>query len=189
VKGGRPVSSPIDAPAVPAAPLFETGRLAVVPVAPGGEAPLRAVFEASADFFEAVYGIPAPPPDAAERETAASAGQAGREVALLVPAAGGDPVGAMAWWTGNPEPDRALLGMLMVVPAARGRGLGREVLAGLEVWLAGRGIRAVRTAVQRRRHAVLARLAALGFAELPIAEHQKLGLAGAGLALFEKPVG
>ena len=31
--------------------------------------------------------------------------------------------------------------------------------------------------------------ARLGFTELPISEHQKLGLAGAGLALLEKPVG
>jgi GNAT superfamily N-acetyltransferase len=170
-----------------AAPLFETARLSVVPVAPGGEGPLRAVFEATPDFFEAVYGIPAAPPGAAEKETAASAAQQGREVAVLL--RGGEAVGAMAWWTGNPEPDRALLGMLMVVPSARGDGVGREALDGLLVWLAGQGMAAVRTAVQRRRRPVLDRLARLGFAELPISEHQKLGLAGAGLALLERPVG
>lgn len=173
-----------------AAPLeIETDRLLLRALAPGGEARLQRVFERCADHFAALTGTPGPAPDAAEREVRAAAGTEGREVVLLTLLETGEEIGAAAWWEGNPLPDRALLGMLMVDPAHRGRGLAREALAALEVWLAGRGTVALRTAFQRRRLAVHPIVRALGFREMSIAEHTSLGLGGAGISLWEKPVG
>lgn len=174
---------------VDAAPLeMETDRLRVHALAPGGEARLQRVFQACADHFTVLTGQPLAP-GAAAGELAACAATPGRDVALLSLAETGEDVGAIGWWLGNPEPDRALLGMLMVHPAHRRQGLAREALDALQVWLRGRGIRAIRTAFQRRRLAVHPIVRALGFQELSIREHALLGLGGVGVSLWEKPVG
>jgi GNAT superfamily N-acetyltransferase len=168
---------------------LETDRLLLLGIAPGEGDRLQRVFERCADHFETVTGRGGPAPDAALQELRASAATDGREIALLVAAESGADIGALGWWAGNPLPDRALLGMLMVVPERRRQGVAAEALGALEVWLAGRGVVALRTAFQRRRLALRAPVAALGFAEMSIAEHTALGLAGAGISLWEKPVG
>ena len=174
---------------VDAAPLeLETGRLLLHTLAPGGEARLQRVFEACADHFAVLMGQRVAP-DAATQELAACAATPGRAVALLTLAETGEDVGAIGWWRGNPEPDRALLGMLMIHPAHRLQGLAREALDALEVWLRGQGIVALRTAFQRRRLAVHPVVKAFGFRELSIREHALLGLGGVGVSLWEKPVG
>ena len=174
---------------VDAAPLeLETDRLLLHTLAPGDEARLQRVFEACADHFAILTGQRLTP-GAAAGELAACAATPGRAVAVLTLAETGEDVGAVGWWRGNPEPDRALLGMLMIHPAHRRQGLAREALEALQVWLRGQGIRAVRTAFQRRRFAVHDVVQALGFREMSIAEHALLGLGGAGVSLWEKPVG
>ncbi|HEX6910851.1 MAG TPA: GNAT family N-acetyltransferase [Longimicrobium sp.] len=172
-----------------AAPLeMETDRLLVHTLAPGDEGRLQRVFEACADHFTVLTGQRLTP-DAARHELAACAATPGRGVAVLTLAESGEDVGAVGWWLGNPEPDRALLGMLMIHPAHRRQGLAREALEALQVWLRGRGIAAVRTAFQRRRLAVHPIVRGLGFQELSIREHALLGLGGVGVSLWEKPVG
>jgi GNAT superfamily N-acetyltransferase len=174
---------------VDAAPLeLETDRLLLHTLAPGDEARLQRVFEACADHFTVLTGQRLAP-NAAAGELAACAATPGRAVAILTLAETGEDVGAVGWWRGNPEPDRALLGMLMIDPAHRKQGLAREALGALQVWLRGQGIVAMRTAFQRRRLAVHPIVKAFGFEELSIREHALLGLGGVGVSLWEKPVG
>lgn len=168
---------------------LETARLALRTLGPGDEARLQAVFEAAADYFTALTGASGPVPDAAAQEIAGGAATPGRRIAVLTTIDGGEEVGALGWWEGNPEPGWALLGIVMIVPAHRGRGLAREALEGLELWLAARGVHSLRTAFPRRRLALHPIVKALGFREMSIAEHQKLGLAGAGTSLWEKRIG
>lgn len=168
---------------------LETDRLVLRALDADDEDRLRRVFEACADHFLNLTGQRGPAPDAAALELASCAATPGREVALLTLAETGEDVGAIGWWEGNPETDRALLGMVMIVPSRRGRGLAREALRALEVWLRGRGIVALRTAFQRRRLAVHPVVRALGFRELSIRDHALLGLGGVGVSLWEKPVG
>ncbi len=175
-------------PTPAAAAVLHTPRLRLRPLGTGDEAALQRVFDSSEDHFRAVSGAPATP-GAAAGEIAGCAASPGRAVALLELADGGEAVGAIGWWEGNPSSDRALLGTLTVVPEHRGRGLAAEALAALEEALAARGLVALRTAVEWRRRAVHPVVKALGFSLLPIAEHTKLGLSGAGLALYEKPLG
>ena len=176
--------------AAPPPPIdIETARLAIRAVGAGDEERLQRVFDACADHFAALTGAPGPAADAAARELRACAETPGRQVAVLTLAETGEDVGAAGWWAGNPAPDRALLGMLMVAPAHRRQGLAREALQAVEVWLAGQGIRGLRTAFPRRRLPVHAVVRALGFTEMSIREHALLGLGGAGISLWEKPVG
>ena len=171
-----------------APPELETDRLLLHPLAPGDEARLQRVFEACADHFAVLMNQPLAP-DAAAAELASCAATPGRAVAILTRVDTGEDVGALGWWRGNPQPDRALLGMLMIHPEHRRQGLAREALDALEVWLRGQGIVALRTAFQRRRLAVHPIVRALGFREMSIREHTLLGLSGAGVSLWEKPVG
>ncbi|HEX5726019.1 MAG TPA: GNAT family N-acetyltransferase [Longimicrobiaceae bacterium] len=174
-------------PPAPDAPLLETPRLRLHPLAAGGEARLQAVFRAAPDAFPGSGGRGAgAEPDAAERELHQCAATPGREVAVLTLRGGGEDVGAIGWWSGHPGPGLALLGTLIVAPGHRGRGLAREALDALSAWLAEAGAQALRTGVERRRLGAYQALRALGFVELSIAEHTRLGLAGAGMALMEK---
>lgn len=168
---------------------LETDRLVLRTLAPGDEARLQAVFDAARDFFHVLHNQPGPPPDAASRELAGALATPGRAVAVLTLSGTGEDVGAVGWWRGNPAPDVALLGMLMIVPEHRGKGLAREALDALDVWLAGLGMRAMRTAFPYRRVLVPPIVRALGFEQLPIAEHTRLGMGGAGTWLWERPVG
>jgi GNAT superfamily N-acetyltransferase len=168
---------------------LETDRLVLYGLETGDEARLQRVFDACSDHFAALTGERAPAPDAAARELRAAREIPEREVVVLSLQETGEDVGAVGWWRGNPHPDRTLLGMVMVDPAHRSRGLAREALQAVEVWLAGQGTVALRTAFERRRLAVHPVVRALGFREMSIAEHTLLGLAGAAISLWEKPVG
>jgi GNAT superfamily N-acetyltransferase len=167
---------------------LETDRLVLRELRPGEEQRLQRVLERCADLFPALAGRPVAPAAAAAEELRAAAAAEGRTVAVLVLGETGGDVGALAWWARHPAPDRALLGMLAVDPDHRGRGLAREALTALEAWLAARGVAALRTAFPRRRLALHPLARALGFRELGIAEHTALGLAGAGISLWETPV-
>lgn len=178
-----PIPTPPSEADAPASP-----RLAFRLLGPGDEATLQAVFDAAPDHFLALTGVP-PQPGAAAGEIAGAAPVPGREVALLVLRDTAEAVGAAGWWAGNPAPGVALLGTLLVLPAHRGRGLGREALEALEGWLAGRGVNRLRTAFPYRARSVPAVVQALGFRPMSIAEHARLGKAGAGTALYEKEIG
>jgi GNAT superfamily N-acetyltransferase len=175
----------VNAAAVPPLPI-ESPRLLVRALGPGDEARLQAVFDAAPDWHQAL-GRPADPA-AAAAEVAASAAAEGRAVAVLTLREAGEDVGAIGWWRERPEPGVALLGTLLVVPAHRGAGLAREALAALEGWLAEGGTRELRTAFPRRLLPLHPLVKALGFREMSIAEHQKLGMAGAGTSIWSKPL-
>jgi RimJ/RimL family protein N-acetyltransferase len=168
------------------APLFSTERLEARILSPGDEEPLQRVFEAAGDYFLGITGEPAPAPDAAEREIRSCAGTPGREVALLRLHADGRPVGAVGWWQGNPEPEVALVGMLLVVREARGQGLAREALDGLAGSLATQGVRRLRTGAGAGDQRTQALLRALGFAPLDQRRHVELDRGRIMLALFER---
>ena len=163
-------------------------RLLLQPLAPGNEPALQEVFEAAADYFRVMTDRERPEEDAAQREIAACTATEGREIALLRSRGTDEVVGAIGWWQGNPEPDVALLGMLLIIPTQRGRGLAREALKELERRLGDAGIRRLRAGVGAAQRPLHTFLEALGFERMSIAEHQRLGLAGAKLALWEKGI-
>lgn len=165
--------------------LIESPRLLVRTLRPGDEARLQAVFDAAPDWHAAL-SRPADP-GAAAAEIAACASAPGREIAVLALREGGQDVGAIGWWRGHPEPHVALLGTLLIIPRHRGAGLAREALAAVEAWLAEDGVTELRTAFARRLLALHPVVKALGFREMSIAEHQKLGFAGVGTSLWARP--
>lgn len=168
---------------------FETERLRARSLHAGDEDALQKVFMEAGDYFLNITGRPEPDADAAEREIQACGSAPGREVALLTGRGSGDAIGAIGWWQGSPEPDLTLLGMMLIVPAARRRGFAKEALQGLEAHLLERGVRAVRSAAgagDQRTHEFLS---ALGFEPLDERKHVSLDRGRMMIALFEKPLG
>jgi RimJ/RimL family protein N-acetyltransferase len=163
-------------------------RLDVRLLAPGDETALQEVFGAAGDYFLSITGRTTPDPDAAEREIRACAAAAGRDVALVSLRDTEEPVGVLGWWRGNPEPDVALLGTMLVVPAHRQKGIAREALGLLEEWLILQGVRRVRTGVaagDQRTHVLLRRL---GFEAMDQRTHVSLDRGRMMIALFEKEI-
>jgi GNAT superfamily N-acetyltransferase len=165
--------------------IFSTDRLQARPLASGDEPLLQHVFEAAGDYFMPITGRPSPDADAAVREIRGCEGTEGREVAVLFDVHG-EPVGALGWWQGNPEPDVGLLGMVLMVPEARGVGHAREAVQALEIWLAERGIRSLRTGVGAHDLARQTFVRALGFEPLDERTHVSLDRGRMMITLFQK---
>lgn len=168
--------------------LFESERLRAVAAIPEDAPELQRVFEAAGDYFVPITGHPAPDRDAAAREIGGSATVAGREVALLVRREDGEAVGALGWWERSPAPDLTLLGMILIVPSARGAGLAREVLLALERHLAARGTRRIRTGVGAHHEERKTLLRALGFSPLDERTHVSLDRGRMMIGLYEKAI-
>ena len=165
---------------------IQSPRLTIQTLRPGDEARLQAVFDAAPGWAVAT-GRPAER-DAARHEVAASANDPGRAIAVLSLRETGEDVGVIGWWLHRPETGMALLGTLVVTSAHRSQGLAREALDALEGWLLEMGVTELRTAFPRRVLPLHPLVKALGFREMSIAEHQKLGLPGAGTSLWHKPL-
>ena len=148
---------------------------------------LQSVFERAGDHFLRVTGRPKPEPDAARRELGSAASTPGREVALIERGgSGSEVIGAVGWWAGHPEPDLALLGMLMVVAEERRRGIAGEALRLLEARLRDGGIARLRTAVGAEDRAASSFLEAVGFASMDERTHVDVDSGRLRIAFFEK---
>lgn len=163
-----------------------TERLILERATPETEETLQAVFRAAGDHFTTVTGRAEPDADAARRELRTAAEVEGREVFLIRLREGGDAIGAVGWWEGHPEPDVALLGMLLVVRERRRSGFAREALTGLEAGLRERGIRELRTGVGAGETGRQEVLRALGFQPLEERRHVSLDRGRVMIALFSR---
>ncbi|HET7276392.1 MAG TPA: GNAT family N-acetyltransferase [Longimicrobiaceae bacterium] len=152
----------------------------------GDESVLQRVFTEAGDYFLSITGRAEPDPDAAEREIRACSSTPGRAIALLSDVGTDEAVGAIGWWRGSPEPNLALLGMILIIPTARAEGRAHEAIEGLEGWLAEQGITGIRSAAgagDTRAHTFLT---SLGFAPLDERKHVSLDRGRMMIALFEK---
>lgn len=127
---------------------------------------LQDLFEAGADYFERCYGVP-PGPAEGESAFVALPDGANREDKSLygVFDDGGSLVGVVDAVRGWPQADTLMLGLLLVAPEWRDRGVGAAVLEGMaDAWRAA-GMRRIRVGVVRRNARALAFYSRLGFTE------------------------
>ena len=57
-------------------------------------------------------------------------------------------LGVIDFLVGYPKPDTAFVGLLLIDPDARGRGLGAQVFGRVQAWLVTQGIKEIRLGVQ-----------------------------------------
>ena len=106
--------------------------LRLVPLAPDDAPRLQAVYEATADYFHLVAGG-APPPGAAERALLEAAAIPDRHIMGIVLEK--DLIGVLDFRLRYPAADTAYLGLLLLVPEARGKGYGSLAMEIWETWL------------------------------------------------------
>jgi GNAT superfamily N-acetyltransferase len=131
------------------------GGLVAARIAPGdprARAALQDLLERCADYVTLEDGAPPRPEAAAELLAALPPGRAANDkhVLGLARAADGPLVAVIDAVRGYPGEADWFVGLVLVDPAERGRGLGAAIMADLEDWLRGQGATASYLAVLER---------------------------------------
>jgi GNAT superfamily N-acetyltransferase len=130
---------------------------------PSDEAALLALFEAAEDYFVAATGQPAGPGDVQSLYYALPDGAAFEDKALLVVTAGERVVGVIDAVPHHPHPTACAVGLFLLHPKDRRRGLGRRVAEALFAELVRLGVTEVGAGVPAGWAPGQAFLIALGF--------------------------
>lgn len=164
------------------------GRFRTRRLAPPDLPALQALFERAADYFEIATGAP---PASDEAERAFVGGPPSKAVSDKQTIGVFDDadalVGVLDAIPDFPSDGTCTVGLLLLQPAVRGRGLGPAVLAAFEAWVARRGTRHLRTALAARHAEGIRFLRRHGWAPLPAPEGPA-ARAGATVVFFEKAV-
>jgi GNAT superfamily N-acetyltransferase len=149
---------------------------------------LQRLFERTADYFEATTGTP-PAPDEAKRAFVGGPPTKTVNDKQTVGVFDGDGtlVGVLDAIPDFPAEGTCTVGLLLLDPGVRGRGLGGATLAAFEQWMSARGATRFRTAVAAPLEQGLRFLARAGYCEASRLE----GYAAAAqtVVFLEKAVG
>lgn len=106
-------------------------RVLVRDLAPGDEEALLTLFEECEDWFVAATGLPSGPGDVQSLCYALPEGADAGDKVLLVLERDGVVAGVVDAVRDHPEPGAVAVGVFLLAPWARGRGLGRALAASL----------------------------------------------------------
>lgn len=146
---------------------FEAAGYAVRPLRAQDLPDLQAMIERSADYTWLLTGGP-PGPSGAEKLFNDRPPEASPQDKILlgVRAENNKLVGVLDAVRNYPQAGSWFLGLLLIEPAHRGRGLGRRVYRGFEALAAGHGVAAIFLGVVAENHAGLRFWESLGFTEV-----------------------
>ncbi len=145
--------------------IVSSARVEALPADDVDPAEVQRCLEASNDYFRAAEGREVGPNDALDLCGEADA-DASRLVFLLRDRGTRAAVGVVDLALDHPTRGEATLALLLLVPSARRRGLGREVAAATVEALRSLGFRAVRLGVRRGAAGAAEFWASLGFDEI-----------------------
>ncbi|MFG2355793.1 GNAT family N-acetyltransferase [Streptomyces sp. NPDC048521] len=106
-------------------------RVLVRELGPADEGPLLTLFDECEDWFVAATGLPSGPGDVQSLFYALPEGADPDDKVLLVVERDGVVAGVVDAVRNHPEPGAVAVGLFLLAPWARGRGLGRAVAASL----------------------------------------------------------
>ena len=132
-------------------------------IAPDDEPALQAVFAAAEDWFVALTGDHALPGDVQSLFWSAPEGVSPADKVLLVVEHDGEVAGVVDLVPGHPEPGACSVGLFLLAPAHRGRGVGTAAARSLLDLAGRRGISRVTVAVPAGWDASATFLSGLGF--------------------------
>jgi len=136
---------------------------------PKDEPDLESLFTRCDDFFALCYGL-SPGPEEAERALAElPPGSRAKDKTLYGIYVAGEILGVAEAVRAFPDEDTVLLGLLMLSPEARSRGLGSDVLAAFVTRWQLEGFRKIRAGVSDANERARSFLQAHGFE--PVAHH------------------
>jgi GNAT superfamily N-acetyltransferase len=165
------------------------GRFSTRRLRPPDLPALQALFARAADYFVIATGAP---PALDEAERAFVGGPPSKAVSDKQTIGVFDEtrtlVGVLDAIPDFPADGTCTIGLLLLHPAVRGRGLGAAVLAAFEAWMTRRGARRLRTALVTHHAAGLAFLRRAGYVEVSRHDATEAGPARPSIAVFEKDV-
>ncbi|MEU6774345.1 GNAT family N-acetyltransferase [Streptomyces sp. NPDC046759] len=106
-------------------------RVLVRELGPADEAPLLRLFEECEDWFTAATGLPSGPADVQSLFYALPEGAGPEDKVLLVLEREGVVAGVVDAVRNHPQPGSVSVGLFLLAPWARGRGLGRALAESL----------------------------------------------------------
>lgn len=149
---------------------------------------LQALFERATDYFEIVTGRP---PGGDEAQRAFVAGPATKQVSdKRVIGLFNDQnalVGVLDAITDWPHEGMWSMGMLLLDPAHRSRGLGSAMLAAYERWATGNGAQQFRTAIVAHHDLAMRFLERAGYAREHRVDNYDVGGSRAVVQFYQKP--
>ncbi|MFF9480035.1 GNAT family N-acetyltransferase [Streptomyces sp. NPDC014733] len=157
----------------------EGRRIRIRDLKPDDEQDVLALFDAAGDWFTAATGRPAAPGDVQSLYYALPEGAAFQDKTLIVIAVGGEIVGVIDAVIRYPTAGSCTLGLFLIHPAFRRRGLGSLVASALLRELAAENYTHVATSVTEGWRPGTEFLTALGFSfespRLPAPANRNLG--------------
>lgn len=123
------------------------------PLAPPDLPALQRLFEGARDYFEIATGAGPAPDEAARAFVAGPPTKSVNDKRTIGVFSGGTLIGVIDTITDWPADRVWTMGMLLLDPEHRGRGVGTEVLGAFERWAAAEGATSLRTAVVARHEA------------------------------------
>lgn len=151
-------------------------------------AALQALFERAADYFQVATGGP---PGQDEGARAYVAGPPTKDVdekrVIGIFRREDELVGVLDAIPDFPDGGTWTMGMLLLDPAHRGRGVGSAVLAAYEGWAREAGARSFRTAVVAHHQPGIRFLEAAGYRRISSVDNYHAGSRQATVLFFEKP--
>ncbi|MFT3916003.1 MAG: GNAT family N-acetyltransferase [Anaeromyxobacteraceae bacterium] len=136
---------------------------------------LQALFERCAGFFEQEFGRPPRPDEAAQALLDGPPGKTPADKVFLLLLRDGATFGHVEVLRDFRRAREAYLGNFVLAPEARGQGLGKEVLAALEVALAAEGFDSLRLAATDQNVRGRRFWEAVGFTDDKVFPPRKLG--------------
>lgn len=153
-----------EGPGVRREPVFEAGDLQVVPLDDTDASALSALFESCTDYFELVFGLPPGPAEVQSAFVALPEGSNYDDKLLLGVFDDGDElIGHVDLICDHPAPEAWTIGLLLLAPSARGRGVGGHVINALSSWVTASGGRELRIGVVGWNERAIAFLERVGF--------------------------
>ena len=140
-----------------------------------GVADLQALFEACQEFNQLVSGEAVDPHDAEHCLRDVPPGKSLADKSLLGIVRSGELIGVLDSVRGYPTAEAWFVGLLLLLPAVRGGGLGRQVMAAYEQWAAQSGARAVQLGVVEDNNPGLQFWAGLGYRTVDVSAPRPFG--------------
>lgn len=123
------------------------GRYSARPLQPPDLPALQDLFERASDYFEVATGAPPAKDEAARAYVAGPPTKSVDDKRVIGIFAGDTLIGTIDLLVDFPAEGTWTMGMLLLDPAHRGAGLGRNALSAVETWARGQGAAGIRTAV------------------------------------------
>lgn len=144
--------------------VMKIGDYVVAHISPDEGDALQAVFEKCTDYFQLVTGLPPGPAEANSTFMVVPEGKGYEDKLLLGIYKARELIGCLDVIKDYPQAGTWSLGLMMLIPEYRNRGLGRQVYQGFEGWAAGEGATAIRLGVVEQNAGAYRFWQRLGFA-------------------------